>query len=100
MIDDKEKVSALLLEFEMNGATERQKGVLSKAIDLLIDEAARKRDALEINKLQRMQKRLDEIKLNRSVNFFDYLKALFTEGQSIAFAIFDIIGIVIFSYLQ
>ena len=98
MSESKDKVNSLLLEFEMYGITERQKNVLSKAIKLLVDKAAGERDALELVDLQRMQKRLNDIKLNRSVNIFDYLNAVFIEGQPITFIFFDFVGIILFFF--
>ena len=98
MNEDKDKVIAQLLDFEMNGITQRQKDVLSRAIDLLKDKATRKRDALELSELTRMQERLNSIKLNRPVNILNYMKDVFIEGQRSIFAIFDLVGIILFFF--
>ena len=98
MSEEKDKVSAQLFEFEMNGITQRQKDVLSKEIDLLIDAEARKRNALEVSKLERMRDRLNAIKLNRPVNIFDYMKDVFVEGQRSVLTVFDIAGIILFFF--
>lgn len=98
MSEEKNKVSAQLLDFEMNGINQRQKDVLSKALSLLINKAAHQRDALEIVDLQRMQERLNAIKLNRRVNIFDYLKDVFVESQRSIYSFFDIIGVILFFF--
>ena len=97
-MNEEDKVSSKLLDFEMNGITQRQKDVLARQINLLIDEAARKRDALEVTKLQRMHERLNAIKLNRSVNILDYMKDVFVEGQRYVFTLFDIGGIILYLF--
>ena len=98
MSEEKDKVSAKLFDFEMNGMNQRQKDVLSKELELLIDAEARKRDALEVSKLQRMQERLNAIKVKRPVNIFDYMKDVFVEGQRSVLTVFDIVGIILFFF--
>lgn len=98
MSEEKDKFSARLLDFEMNGMTKRQKDVLSKQLVILIDKAARARDALEVVEIQRMQERLNAIELNRPVNVFDYLRDVFIEGQIAVFTFFDLVGIILFFF--
>jgi hypothetical protein len=98
MSEEKDKVSAQLMDFEMNGITQRQKDVLSREIELLKDKATRKRDALELSEIIRMQERLNSIKLNRPVNILDYMKDVFIEGQRSIYAIFDLVGIILFFF--
>ena len=98
MSEEKDKVSAQLFEFEMHGITQRQKDVLSRAINLLMDVASRKRETLEICRLQKMQAHLNAIKVKRPVNIFDYLKDVFIEGQRSVFTVFDIVGVILFFF--
>jgi len=99
MNEEKDRVRTQLLDFEMSGSiTKRQKDVISREIADLIKDAAGQRDALELSHLQAMQSRLDRIKLKKPVNFFSYLKDIFTEGQRIVFTVFDIVGIVLFFF--
>ena len=98
MSEEKDKVAARLVDFEMSGVTQRQKDVLAREIERLMDAATRKRDALELSHLKGMQERLNSIKLNRPVNIFDYLKDVFIEGQRSVLTIFDIVGIILFFF--
>ncbi|MBN1449984.1 MAG: hypothetical protein JW963_03140 [Anaerolineales bacterium] len=55
MSEEKDRVNNLLFDFELHGLTNRQKEVLSEAFVRLLDDATRKRDALEVVNIQRMQ---------------------------------------------
>ncbi|HUK99570.1 MAG TPA: hypothetical protein VLX29_01805 [Nitrospirota bacterium] len=98
MSEEKDKVRSQLLDFEMNGSiTQRQKDVMAREIDVLLQDGARQRDALEVVHLQEMQEQLNAIKLSKPASILDYIKEVFGEGQQIAFTIFDIIGIILLS---
>jgi len=98
MSEEKDRVSTQLFDFEMNGMNQRQKDVVSNEIGSLLNAAARKRDALELSDLQKMQERLNAIKVNRPVNIFDYLKDVFVESQRRILTVFDIVGIILFFF--
>jgi predicted nucleotide-binding protein len=56
-------VSTKLLEFELQGIiTQVQKAALASAISRLLNEAARKRDALEVVRIQELESRLEKIR--------------------------------------
>lgn len=94
--EKKDQINARLLDFEMEGITQRQKDVMKREIQSLLKGAARQRDALEVHRINEMKERLNAIKLNRPVNIFDYIKDVFIESRQRIYTLFDIVGIVLF----
>ena len=94
----KDQVNNRLIDFEMEGITQRQKDVMKREIQLLLTDAARRRDALEVHGINAMKERLDAIKLNRPINIFDYIKDIFIESRQRIYTLFDIVGIGLFFF--
>jgi len=61
MTEEFDAIRTRLLDFELNGITNQQKGVLARAIEGLLSDAVKKRDALAVVKVQNLKTRLDAL---------------------------------------
>ena len=99
MAEEIERVRTEIFQLEMKGViTPKQKTAIKNEIEVLLQDASRKRDALIVQDIQKVDARLEDIRLSKPANLFGYFKEVFIEGRQTVFTIFDALGIILFLF--
>jgi hypothetical protein len=96
--EEREKINAKIIDFEMNGITQYQKNILLRNINWLMDDAVARKDNYEVVELQIIKGRINAIKLLGQANFISYLQDIFSESMGMVYGFFEIIGVVLFVF--